>query len=97
MKPSEALRLHRKDICQIVETYKARNPRIFGSVLHGVDTEESDLDLLVEPTSQTSLLDISKMQNRLEALLGVPVDVLTPKALPHDFREKVIAEATKVL
>ena len=29
-------------------------------------------------------------------LLGIPVDVLTPKALPDKFRDKVIAEAQPV-
>src|SRR6185437_12609918 len=31
-------------------------PRVFGSVLSGMDTDESDLDLLVEPGRSTSLL-----------------------------------------
>jgi hypothetical protein len=43
MRPSEALQLHREEIRRIVESRCATNPRIFGSVLHGEDTEESDL------------------------------------------------------
>ena len=72
------------------------NPRVFGSVLHGKDREGSDLDLLVDPTPEISLLDIARLQNRLEALLGTRVDVLTPKALPADFRNHIIAEARPV-
>jgi len=49
--------------------------------------------VLVEPTAETSLLDIARIQNRLQKLLGVPVDVLTPKALPERFRARVLAEA----
>ena len=77
----------------MVEQNRACNPRVFGSVLSGADTEGSDLDLLVEPTAETSLLDIARIQNRLQKLLGVPVDVLTPKALPERFRARVLAEA----
>jgi hypothetical protein len=65
-------------------------------VLHGSDTDGSDLDLLVDPTPETTLLDIARVQNQLQKLLGVPVDVLTPKALPETFRARVIAEARPV-
>lgn len=96
MKPSEALRSHRNDIRQVVEKNRARNPRIFGSVLHGDDTEGSDLDLLVDPTADTTLMDIARIQNQLQALLGVQVDVLTPKALPEKVRARVLGEAVPV-
>ena len=70
--------------------------RIFGSVLHGDDTEESDLDILVDPTSDTTLMDIAKIQVEIAQLLNINVDVLTPKALPDHFREQVVAEAVAV-
>jgi len=96
MKPSEALNANREAIRQVVKTHRALNARVFGSVLHGDDTEESDLDLLVDPTPDTSLLDIARIQNRLQKLLGISVDVLTPKALPDNFRAKILAEAELV-
>lgn len=96
MKPSEALRSHRNDIRRVVEQNHARNPRVFGSVLRGEDADGSDLDLLVDPTPDTTLMDIARIQNRLQALLGVQVDVLTPKALPQSYRARVVAEAEPV-
>lgn len=96
MKPSELLRSHRDEIRRVVEENRTRNPRIFGSALSGEDAEGSDLDLLVDPTPDTTLLDIARIQNRLQRLLGVPVDVLTPKALPESFRDRVLAEAEPV-
>ena len=96
MKPSEALRFHREDIKRIVEQNHARNARVFGSVLHGEDADDSDLDLLVDPTPDTTLMDIARIQGRLQSLLGVPVDVLTPKALPDSFRDRVLSEAVPV-
>jgi predicted nucleotidyltransferase len=60
----------------VVEQNHTRNPRVFGSILHGEDTEDSDLDLLVDPTLDTTLMDIARVQNRLQKLLGVSVDVL---------------------
>ncbi|HRP96117.1 MAG TPA: nucleotidyltransferase family protein [Rhodocyclaceae bacterium] len=96
MKPSEALACHRKAIRRVVEAHHARNARVFGSVVHGEDTDDSDLDILVDPTPETTLLDIGAIRHELRELLGVPVDVLTPKALPEKFRATVLAEAKPV-
>ncbi len=96
MRPSLALQTHRDAIRQIALRHRVTNVRVFGSVVHGNDTEGSDLDLLVEPTHQTTMMDISKIQWELGQLLEVAVDVLTPRALPDKFRDQVLAEAQAV-
>lgn len=96
MKPSLILAAHREAIRHVVEAHHACNPRIFGSVAHGNDTEESDLDILIDPTPNTTLLDIGAIRHELLLMLGIPVDVLTPKALPDKFRDAVLAEAMPV-
>ena len=53
-------------------------------------------DILVDPTSETTLFDIGAIRHELLQLLGVRVDVLTPKALPESLRAKVLAEARPV-
>jgi hypothetical protein len=96
MKPSQALACHRAEIRRIVESHRARNARVFGSVVHGDDTEGSDLDIIIDPTPETTLFDIGAIRYELLQLLGVPVDVLTPGALPEKFRATVLAEAVPV-
>jgi len=96
MKPSDALASNRAAIRQVVELHRARNARVFGSVPRGQDTDGSDLDLLVDPTPETTLLDIGAIRHKLGKLLGVPVDVLTPNALPDSFRATVLSEARPV-
>lgn len=96
MKPSESLALNRAAIRRIVESHRARNARVFGSVLRGQDTDSSDLDILIDPTPETTLFDIGAIRHELLQLLGVPVDVLTPKALPEKFRAIVLAEAVPI-
>lgn len=96
MKPSEALQTHREAIRRIVASHRACNPRVFGSVLHGDDTEGSDLDILIDPTPDLTLFDLGAIRHELLQLLGVPVDVLTPKALPESFRATVLMEARPV-
>ena len=96
MKPSDALSLNRPEIRRIVESHRARNARVFGSVLYGLDTDSSDLDILIDPTSETTLMDVAAIQVELQHLLGVSVDVLTPRALPDAFRHRVLSEAVPV-
>lgn len=96
MRPSLALQTHRDAIREIALRHRVKNVRVFGSVLHGDDTEDSDLDLLVDPTPETTLFDIAKIQVELAQLLNITVDVLTPRALPDKFREQVIHEAQPV-
>ena len=96
MKPSQALDLNRAAIRQVVASHHAQNARVFGSVIRGQDSEGSDLDLLIDTTPETTLMDVAAIQVELQTLLGVSVDVLTPKALPETFRNRVMSEAVPV-
>jgi len=97
MKPSEALRLHRDAIRRVVELNDARNPRVFGSVVHGEDTDDSDLDILVDSIDgKTSLVSLIRIKRELEETLGVRADILTPMSLHERFRQAVLREAVPV-
>jgi predicted nucleotidyltransferase len=95
-RPTLAFNQHRDAIRAIALRHRVTNVRVFGSVLHGTDTETSDLDLLVDPTPGTSLMDIVRIELELSTLLHVSVDVLTPNGLPEKFRQQVVAEAVPV-
>ena len=96
MRPSEALNRHRDAIRKIAESHRVRNVRVFGSAARGTDLDGSDLDLLVEPTDKTTLLDLAAITVELKSLLGIEVDVLTPNSLPEKFRARVVSEALPV-
>lgn len=79
MRPSEALAKNRDKVLEIISRYPVANPRVFGSVARGEDTEASDLDILVDPQFDvTTLIDLANLEIKLETLLGVGVDVCTP-------------------
>lgn len=65
MKPSVALAANREAIRRVVGSHHARNARVFGSVIHGDDTEASDLDILIDPTPDTTLFVATCNQNPL--------------------------------
>jgi predicted nucleotidyltransferase len=96
MKPSLAFEAYREEIRRIVETNRGLNPRVFGSVLHGEDTEESDLDILIDAAPRFTLFDMARIALEIEQLINKKVDVRTPDDLPPKFRPRVLAEALPI-
>jgi len=96
LKPSTVLNQNRDLIRRIVTSHRTVNPRVFGSVVHGTDTESSDLDLLVDTLPGTSLFDLGAIQYELEQSLGISIDLLTPGDIPTSFRDDVLREAMPV-
>ena len=79
-----------------MESHRASNARVFGSVARGADTEGSDLDILVDPVGEPLCSISGGLHVELEELLGVSVDLLTPGDLQVKFRARVLAEARPV-
>ena len=77
MRPSEALARHREEVLEIISRYPVRNPRIFGSVARGEDTEESDVDILVDRIGPLSYFDIFRLEDEIKSVLGCEVEVFT--------------------
>lgn len=96
MRPSEVLEANRDAVREAVSRYRTTNPRVFGSVLHGTDTEESDIDILVDKLPGMTLFDLGGLFEDLQAILGPKIDLVTPAELPKKFRDKVIAEARPI-
>jgi hypothetical protein len=97
MKPSVALNSipgARSGIRKILESYGLTNPRIFGSVLRGSDTDSSDLDLLVSKGDlHIGLLKIVRVEREISALLGVPVQIVTQETIRGPRWKKVAEES----
>jgi hypothetical protein len=92
MRPSLAVKNNIDQIRAIVARYPVKNARLFGSASRGDDIDGSDLDILVEPTDATTLLDLARLKLELERLLGIGVDIATPRALPKDLAENLASD-----
>ena len=93
---ANTLATQRTAIHALASAHHAANPRVFGSVLHGRDNPDSDIDILVDALPGATLFDLGGLQDALQELLGAPVDLLTPGDLPVRFRERVLAEAKPI-
>lgn len=91
MLPSELLRLHRDEILEIMKQYpRLSNIRVVGSVARGEDTEESDIDFLVDPAPDAGLFDLGGLHEDLEELLGIPVDVISSRSRMREYMKMTL-------
>ena len=94
MSTLEMLKKHKAEILAIAAKHGASNVRIFGSVIRGEDTEESDVDMLVDMASDRSLFDLVGFQQEIETLVDRKADVLTENGLNRYLKDLILAEAT---
>ena len=85
--------MNRKLVIQTIRAHGGQNPRVFGSVAQGTDTDESDIDLLVDFEHVASLLDIARLERELREILGSPVDVVPASNLRANLRSRALHEA----
>ncbi|MHB8252686.1 MAG: nucleotidyltransferase family protein [Acidiferrobacter sp.] len=96
MRLSEILRRHRTDIRRIVTAHDATNPRIIGSVARGDDTENSDIDIMVDRMAGLTLLEQARMIEELEAVPHVHVDVVTSTGPSDLFLAQALRDAQPI-
>lgn len=98
MRPSELLHIHRKAILEIMAHYPMiSNVRVVGSVARGKDTEDSDIDFLVDTAPETTLFDIGGLHEDLEDLLGVSVDIIPSGSRMHAYMRSSIERDARAL
>lgn len=92
----ESLRQRKAEIERLAARYGAQGVRVFGSVARDEDTNDSDIDVLVEMSDEASLLDLVQLQQALEAMLSRRADVLTVRGINPRLRERILAEAVRL-
>jgi len=70
---------------------------LFGSVVRGELTEDSDIDILIEYNGKKSLLDLVGLKQELEEILKRKVDVLTYNSLHPLLKDKILREQEVIL
>ena len=94
MQRAEALRIiaqHEEELRQM----GVRSLSLFGSVARDQAAPGSDVDLLVEFDRPVGYFHLFEVQDRLEALLGCKVDLITAGGLRPELRQEILAEAVR--
>jgi hypothetical protein len=87
----------KKKVIPILKRYHVKKAGIFGSVARGEETEESDIDILVEINDRMSLLDFVGLKLELEDALGKRVDLGEYSTIKPLIREQILSEEVSIL
>lgn len=90
---SDVIREKREAIVRIAARHGATRVRLIGSVARGDARSDSDVDLLVTWSEETSLLDHAALKLELEGLLGRKVDIASDGWVKPSIRESVYRDA----
>lgn len=83
----EVLRAH---LPEIKEKFHIREMGVFGSYVHGDQTEQSDIDILVKYTKTPGLFDFIALEDYLSKLLKIKVDLIVKDGLKQAIKEEVL-------
>lgn len=81
MQPSKAIHSKSEASRGVMRRFRGANIWISNSVLHGMDAVGSDLSMLVEPASDTTLFDLCGVWVSRHELPSVSVGLRTPRGL----------------
>ncbi|MDD3618656.1 MAG: nucleotidyltransferase family protein [Desulfobulbaceae bacterium] len=81
---------------QIKKKYGVEKIGVFGSVVRSEHSDASDIDLLVEFSRPTGMVQFIRLEEELQGLLGARVDLVTQKALKKHIGRQILREVQYV-
>ena len=84
-------------ILDVLKKHDVKRASLFGSIVRGEMSSDSDIDILVEFQGRKSLLNLGGLKVELEEKLKCKVDVLTYKSLHPLLKEQILAEQVEIL
>ena len=96
MDKDRALTLLREHKTVLVQRFGVADIALFGSIARGEATPDSDMDILIRFNGPATSERYFGVQFYLEDLTGLPVDLVTDKALRSELRPYVEREAIYV-
>ncbi len=84
-------------IVPILKDAQVKRSALFGSVVRGEATDDSDVDILVEFPDNKSLFDLVDLKVKLEDALGSDVDLVTYRSISPLIKDAVLKEQVSIL
>jgi predicted nucleotidyltransferase len=81
------------ELLALTAAHGGKDLRVFGSVIHGSEGLQSDVDLLVDFPSSPSFEQYMDLKLALEDLLSARVDLVTRSGLRPELRQLIEQEA----
>ena len=87
----------KKKIRKILKKCGIVRAGIFGSYARGEQKKNSDVDILIQPTKDMSLLDFVHVKHELEDILGKKVDLVSYKYIHPYLKEKILESEVNII
>lgn len=93
MKNIEAIK---ETILSVLNSYNVSRAGIFGSYVKNQQTENSDVDILIELKNKISLLEFVRIKIDLEDKLNKKVDLVEYQALKSRLKDRILSEELRI-
>ena len=90
------MKILRQHLPELKEKYSVNYLGVFGSYIRGEQTEDSDLDILVQFDKKPGLFKYIELEDHLSELLGVKVDLVMKSALKPNIGKRILREVEVV-
>lgn len=84
-------------IRKILEKYRIKKAGLFGSYAKGQQNKNSDIDILLQPSKNMSLLDLSELKIELEQIFGKKVDLVSYKYIHPYLKNQILKSEVKII
>lgn len=81
----------------VLKKYNISKAGIFGSFAKKQQSEQSDIDMLVELSAKISLLDFIGIKLELEDLIGIKVDLVEYKSIKPLLKDDILRQEVSIL
>jgi len=81
-----------KKASPILAAYPIKYAGLFGSLARGEESENSDIDILIDYERPFSLIDLVGLQNRLRDLFQRDVDVVTERGMSKYMKTGILSD-----
>lgn len=86
----------RSELPKLAKVFNVKTIEIFGSYTKNVQTEKSDIDILITYTTAPSLLNFIALENHLSDLLQTKVDLIMKNSIKPRLRKSILSESIKI-
>ena len=87
----------KQNLLTVLIKYPVSKAAIYGSYSRNEQSEQSDVDLLIELSAQISIFDILRMENELSLKTQKKVDIVEYSAIKPSIKERVLSQAIQIL
>ncbi len=93
----QKIKLPKEKIIKILKENGVKRAGIFGSYARGEQKKNSDIDILIEPPRNMSLIGFVHVKHKLEDELGIKIDLVSYKGIHPLLRSQILHEEVEII